>query len=88
MTWVVAARCDVQKCDQNATINAGGVIVLTFNNNVHCIEISDTLILLFTAEDFVYRNIGHQLLVILFSRTVVRKGLKRRKESKMKSDRP
>ena len=24
MTWVVAVRCDVQKCDQNATINAGG----------------------------------------------------------------
>ena len=24
MTWVVAARCDVQKCDQNATISAGG----------------------------------------------------------------
>ena len=28
MSKVVAARCDVQKCDQNATINAGGVIVL------------------------------------------------------------
>ena len=27
MTWVVAARCDVQKCDQNATINAGGELV-------------------------------------------------------------
>ena len=27
MAWVVAARCDIQKCDQNATINAGGVVV-------------------------------------------------------------
>ena len=30
MTWVVAARCDVQKCDQNATINAGVDITVKF----------------------------------------------------------
>ena len=34
MTWVVAARCDVQKCDQNATISAGGgVITLETSTN-------------------------------------------------------